>query len=302
MNAMQRLNEVVKRKGPLIAGLDPDFETVYQLCEKACRGIYRNKDYFVMQHFCYNYLESIREHVGIVKINSAFFEANSMQQLYMLVAEQAKSKGFYVIGDVKRADIGSSSEQYAKAFLSADSPFDAITINPYLGTDGVKPFLDYAKKNDKGVFVLVKTSNPSSDELQNAILSGGQPFYEKVAELVERWGKYTTGDHEEDYTLVGAVVGATHPREAKRLRELLPHTFFLVPGYGAQGATANDIVVNFDKYGGGAAVNSSRGIMYAYKNSRWKDMYTKEQWAEATTAEAERAQKELADAIVQQLT
>ena len=151
-----------------------------------------------------------------------------------------------------------------------------------------------AKENDKCVFVLLKTSNPSSDEIQNLVTDDGEKVYQKVARLVDEWGKYTKCGWQEKYSLVGAVVGATHPVEAEELRRMLPNTFFLVPGYGAQGATANDIAVNFDNQKGGAVVNSSRGLMFAYKNN---EKFTPNEWDSATRAEAERTQKELVEAI-----
>lgn len=247
--------------------------------------------------YCSEYLDSLPPEVGAVKINSAFFERYGMEELYFEVAKEAQEHALFVIGDVKRADIGNTSKMYAEAYLFEDSPFDAITVNPYFGTDGIKPFLDLAKENKKGIFVLVKTSNPSSAEIQDAILADGRPVYALVADLVNRWGKYTDPEGKEDYNLVGAVVGATHPKQAEELRKLMPNTFFLVPGYGAQGATADDITVNFDSEHGGAIVNSSRGIMLACKSEIWKDFYPEEKWAEAVTAEARRATAELEVAI-----
>ena len=276
-NAMQRLNRIVKEKGPLLAGLDPKLDEIIPLYDFKIEEFESENDFYAayMYAYCEDYIKSLSKEIGAVKINSAFFEAVGMEQVYWDIAQFAKGSGLFVIGDLKRADIGNSSAQYAQGFLSADSPFDAITINPYFGTDGVKPFLDLAKENGKGVFVLVKTSNPSSKEIQDAILIDGKPVYELVAQLVKDWGDYTS-NQDEDYNLVGAVVGATHPEQAKRLRELMPNTFFLVPGYGAQGATAQDIPVNFDRNVGGAIVNSSRGIMNAYKNGRWKNLFSKE--------------------------
>ncbi len=297
-NAMQRLNRIAKEKGPLLAGLDPQLDEIIPLYDFKIEEFQNENDFYAayMYTYCKDYITSLSEEIGAIKINSAFFEAVGMEQVYWDIARFAKNKGLFVIGDLKRADIGNSSAQYAQGFLSADSPFDAITINPYFGTDCVKPFLDLAKENGKGVFVLVKTSNPSSKEIQDAILIDGKPVYELVAKMVRDWGDYTS-NYDEDYNLVGAVIGATHPVQAKRLRQLMPHTFFLVPGYGAQGATAQDITVNFDMNGGGAIVNSSRGIMNAYKNSKWKNLFSKEKWYEASVAEAIRAKGELKDAI-----
>ena len=299
-NAMQRLNRMVKERGPLVAGLDPDLNKAIRLYGYSIDQ-FRNEDDFyrtVIHTYCVDYIEHISPLVAAIKINSAFFEAIGMENDYWTIAEIAKGKGLFVIADVKRADIGNTSAQYAQAFLSEGSPFDAITVNPYFGTDGIKPFLDLAKQNGKGIFVLVKTSNPSSKEIQDAILQDGKPVYELVASFVKEWGDYTS-DGDEDYNLVGAVVGATYPEQAKRLRDLMPKTFFLVPGYGAQGATAQDIAACFDAEGGGAIVNSSRGIMEAYKNWRWRREYSEgAKWYELSVKEAQRAQEELRSAIL----
>lgn len=299
MNAMERLNQLVMEKGPLLAGLDPDLNKILDLNEKMgtiCRDDYEDEyDFYeeVLKTYCCNYIDAVIDQVAAIKINIAFFEAYGLEHVFWSVAEIAKQVGLYVIADVKRADIGNTSKQYAEAFLFKSSYIDAITINPYFGTDGVKPFLDMAKENNKAVFVLVKTSNPSSAEIQDLELADGRKVYHQVAELVKEWGEYARVSEDETYSLVGAVVGATHPEEAKLLREQMPNTFFLVPGYGAQGATAEDIVVNFDSNSGGAIVNSSRGLMFAYD----KNMSAYSHWSEATKEAAINCQKELVDAV-----
>ena len=304
MNAMERLNNAVMKRGPLLAGLDPDLGKILALeasADEAPKTDIKERDDFletVMLRYCCKYIGAVRRKVAAIKINIAFFEAHGMEEVFFEVAEHAKAAGLFVIADVKRADIGNTSKQYAEAFLRKGSPVDAITINPYFGTDGVKPFLDMAKKNKKAVFVLVKTSNPSSAEIQDLELADGRKVYQQVAELVKQWGEYTKTSEDEKYSLVGAVVGATHPEEAKQLREQLPNTFFLVPGYGAQGATAEDIVVNFDSLSGGAIVNSSRGLMFACEKEPWKSEYPVGKWEEATSKETLKSQKELKDAIL----
>lgn len=303
MNAMERLNQLVMEKGPLLAGLDPDIDKILKM---ECENYVSEDDYekysdyleAIMHDYCYEYIQAVKDKVAAIKINIAFFEVNGMEDLFWQVAEEATIANLFVIADVKRADIGNTSKQYAEAFLYEGSPIDAITINPYFGTDGVKPFLDMAKANGKGVFVLVKTSNPSSSEIQNLELKDGRMVYQEVAELVKKWGEYAKADEDEKYSLVGAVVGATHPEEAALLREQMPNTFFLVPGYGAQGATAKDIVVNFDSNCGGAIVNSSRGLMFAYEKEPWKSEFTVNKWATATTKAAALAQIELSNAIL----
>ena len=195
---------------------------------------------------------------------------------YTMTCEYAQSHGLYVIGDIKRGDIGSTAAAYAGhlggvAFGAGESgPYDpwhedAVTVNPYLGTDGITPFVEAATAADKDIFALVRTSNPSSSEIQELELAGGCRVYEHVADLVERWGQGTVGQHR--YSRVGAVVGATHPEEGRALRARMPHTFFLVPGYGAQGGTARDVAGMFDDAGSGAIVNSSRGIIGAWRKT-----------------------------------
>ena len=293
MNIMERLNKAVMKRGPLLAGLDPDMDKLGPLSKEIG---YKGANCDFLRDYCFEYIKAVKDTVVATKINIAFFEACEQLNIFWEVAEKAQEEGLFVIADVKRADIGNTSAKYAEAFLYGNTPIDAITINPYFGTDGVKPFLDMAAKNDKGVFVLAKTSNPSSDEIQNLVTEDGEKVYQKVGHLVDCWGRNISSETT-TYNPVGAVVGATHPTEAKELREMLPNTFFLVPGYGAQGATAKDIVVNFDNKGGGAVVNSSRGLMFAYKNERWVQKYSASRWADATHDEAKRAQKELVEAI-----
>lgn len=304
-NAMERLNELVMEKGPLLAGLDPDIDKVLSMYaqmdgteDETLESSNESDDYLeeVMYDFCCEYIKAVKNTVAAININIAFFEANEMVDTFFEVAYIAKQAGLFVIADTNRGDIGNTSKQYAKAYLNEYSPIDAITINPYLGTDGVIPFLKMAKKNGKGVFVLLKTSNPSSSEIQDLELKDGRKVYHEVAKLVDNWGECTRETLEEKYTLVGAVVGATHPSDAEFLRKMMPNTFFLVPGYGAQGATAEDVIVNFDDNGGGAIVNSSCGLMFAYERSPWFFDEIQE-WAEASRIKAEMVQDELVKAL-----
>ena len=172
---------------------------------------------------------------------------------------------------------------------------DFITVNPYMGTDCVKPFIDDCKKYDKGIFVLVKTSNPSSGELQDLKLNNNKEVYAQVAELVEKWGEDLIGAN--GYSSVAAVVGATYPEQLSEIRKIAPHTYFLIPGYGAQGGKAEDIALGFDKNGLGGIVNASRSLMCAYKSDRWKNEFKEEEYAKATRAEALRMKEELNNAI-----
>lgn len=305
-NAMERLNEEVMKKGPLLAGLDPDIDKILSMYaqmdgteDETLESSNESDDYLeeVMYDFCCEYIKAVKNTVAAIKINIAFFEANEMVDTFFEVAYIAKQAGLFVIADTKRGDIGNTSKQYAKAYLNEYSPIDAITINPYLGTDGVIPFLEMAKKNGKGVFVLLKTSNPSSSEIQDLELKDGSRVYHKVAELVIKWGEQMRTTANEEYSIVGAVVGATHPSDAEFLRKMMPNTFFLVPGYGAQGATAEDVVVSFHENEGGAIVNSSRGLMFAYEKYPWKDKIDVKDWKKATEEATERAQRELLNAF-----
>ncbi|MBQ5929832.1 MAG: orotidine-5'-phosphate decarboxylase [Clostridia bacterium] len=221
-------------------------------------------------------VDNIADIVPSVKVQIAYYEmyGTAGMKAYYETLKYAKEKGLYVIADAKRNDIGSTASCYAKAFLGDTQvnenalqafPADYVTVNGYLGSDGIIPFVEECEKNDKGIFVLVKTSNPSGAEIQNVILENGVPMYEYVGGLVEKWGESTVGKY--GYSAVGAVVGATHPAEAARLREVLPHTFFLIPGYGAQGGKAEMLKSCFKENGLGGVVNNSRGILCAYKKN-----------------------------------
>ena len=218
-------------------------------------------------------IDTVKDVVPSVKVQIAYYEMYGVagMKAYEETLKYAAEKDLVVIADAKRNDIGSTASCYAKTFLGETEvngnkfkpfPSDYVTVNGYLGTDGIAPFVEQCEKNDKGIFVLVKTSNPSSGELQNLVLENGKPVYEYMGGLVEKWGESTIGKY--GYSAVGAVVGATHPTEAKRLREVLPHTFFLIPGYGAQGGNAEMLKSCFAENGLGGVVNNSRGILCAY--------------------------------------
>ncbi len=218
--------------------------------------------------------------------------------------EYAKEKGMIVIADAKRGDIGSTAKGYSNAFLGKtqigeleESIYDVdfLTVNPYMGTDCVKPFIEDCKKYNKGIFVLVKTSNPSSGELQDLKLENGKEVYIQVSQLLEKWGEELRGDN--GYSSIAAVVGATYPEQLKQIRKIAPHTYFLIPGYGAQGGKAEDIALGFDKNGLGGIINASRSLMCAYKSDYWKEKYSEEEYAKATRAEAIRMKEELLSAI-----
>lgn len=298
INAMERLNQAILKKNcRIVAGLDPIFENMPSKYQRSiiARSVSIND---ILLDYSYTYIQAISPIVPAIKINSGFFDKYNASELYFQIATFAKEQGLFVISDTRRDNIATTTSAYAKEFLSEVSPFDAVTINPYLGTDKVKLFLDLAKRTNKGVFVLVRSSDLS---LQDQKLKDGRMFSEAIVDFVKEWGNYTSGQKYERYNLVGAVVDATHPKETEILRKRMPNTFFLVSGYGAQGASASDVALNFDSNGLGAIVNSSRGIMNAYKNKHWKGKYSEQTWSQATTAEVQRATEEINQAISKRL-
>lgn len=273
------IEKIVKMQNPTCVGLDTDFN---YLPDEMRAGVKDFKDAAErIEKFNKDIIDKICDVVPSVKVQIAYYEMYGVYglQAFENTVNYAKKKGMIVIADCKRNDIGSTAACYAKAYLGQTevgenkiSAFaaDMLTVNGYLGSDGIKPFIEQIKLNDKSIFVLVKTSNPSSGELQNLKLENGKTIYETMGELVAKWGEDTIGKF--GYSEVGAVVGATHPEEAARLRKQLPATFFLIPGYGAQGGSAEMLKVCFDKNGLGGVVNSSRGIICAYRSDKYKGM------------------------------
>jgi orotidine-5'-phosphate decarboxylase len=264
-----RLLEAIETKrSHVVVGLDPDYDLLPPQI-KATHEQARYETAEEMKVACYRdflsaLLDSLRPEAIAVKIQIAYFEALGAPGygLYECMVTMAKDMGYLVIADVKRGDIGSTAEAYARAHLDVAGA-DAVTVNPYFGADGLEPFFRRAREDGKGVFVLVKTSNPSSAEIQDLDLRSGGPVYARVAELVNTWGAGTEGSR--GYRSVGAVVGGTHPAQGVALRKQMPGVPLLVPGYGAQGAEADDLSGFFDANGTGAVVNSARGILYAYR-------------------------------------
>ena len=287
----QLIEKIKKTKAPICVGLDPmlnyipehilkkSYNEFGETLEGAADAIWQfNKE--IVDH-TYDLIPSVKPQI-------AMYEQFGIEGLksYQKTVDYCQQKGLLVIGDAKRGDIGSTSAAYATGHLGkvqvggkTYSGFhtDFLTVNPYLGTDGVKPFVDVCNSDDKGLFVLVKTSNPSSGEFQDRLIDG-RPLYELVAEKVVEWGD-TCMDG--DYSNVGAVVGATYPEMSRILRKLMPRTYFLVPGYGAQGGTAADLAHCFNEDGLGAVVNSSRGIIAAYRQEKYKQ-FGPEHFAEAS--------------------
>lgn len=273
------INEIVKKDAPIVVGLDPMLNYIPEYVKKNAFEEYGETLEGVAEAiWVYNrkLIDSFADLVPAVKPQIAMYEQFGIPGLmaYTRTVAYAKEKGLLVIGDVKRGDIGSTSAAYATAHLGKIvvgandfEPFgsDFATVNPYLGSDGVNPFVTACNEFDKGIFVLVKTSNPSSGEFQDRIIDG-RPLYEHVAEKVVEWGNASMDG---DYSNVGAVVGATYPEMGEKLRKLMPKTFILVPGYGAQGGKGSDLKVFFNADGLGAIVNSSRGIIAAYKQEKY---------------------------------
>lgn len=262
MHFADALTEKTAQTSPVCVGLDP-------MMNKLPEGI--SKDVQGAKEFLVGILESVEGIASVVKPQLAYFELLGWEGMKMLweLCEEAKKRGFLVIADGKRNDIGSTCEAYADAYLFKDSPIDALTVTPYLGSDGILPFAERCQKNEKGIFVLVKTSNASSGELQDLPV-GDEAVHEHLAQLVEGWATQHLGPVT-NLSAIGAVVGATYPEEMTYLRTLMPHVPFLIPGYGAQGGTAADAARGFIPDGTGAIVNASRSILYASGKGDWKD-------------------------------
>lgn len=291
---------ILEKNNPTVAGLDPKLDFVPEFIKKESFQKFGNTlegAADALLTFNKGLIDALYDIVPAVKPQCAYYEMYGWQGVRTLyeTIQYAKEKGLFVITDGKRNDIGTTMEAYAAAHLgevsvnsTSVSPFgaDALTVNGYLGTDGIAPLLNICEQHDKGIFVLVKTSNKSSGELQDKQIDDAT-IYRTMGDMCEQWGEASRGAY--GYSAVGAVVGATYPAQLAELRKALPHTFFLVPGYGAQGGGANDVVPAFDAEGLGAVINSSRGIMCAYK----KGDYAEEQYAEAARAEAIRMRDEL---------
>lgn len=257
-----RLIGAIKQKGaPICVGLDPRLDKIPNFIKQK-----KTTTAEAFLKFNKGIIDAVHDLVPAVKPQFAFYLQYGSAGVWAFeeTCKYAKEKGLIVIADAKCNDIGSTAQAYAKAFLESFD-CDAVTVNPYLGYDGIKPFIEICKKLGKGIFVLVKTSNQSSGDLQDRITENKLRNYEIVAHFVESWGADEMGKC--GYTSIGAVVGATYPDEAKKLRNLMPHTYFLVPGYGAQGGRARDVKVCFNKDGLGALINSGRKIIFAWERT-----------------------------------
>ena len=307
MSMDKLIEKIVEKQNPTVAGLDPKLSYIpehirnasYEKYGKTLEGAAD-----ALLQFNKGLIDALCDIVPAVKPQAAYYEMYGWQGVKALTETiaYAQSKGMFVITDGKRNDIGATMTAYAAAHLGSTTveeetfqPFgaDALTVNGYLGTDGIQPLLDVCGKEDKGIFVLVKTSNPSSGELQDKPLADGNTVYRAMGAMCEGWGEKLPGKY--GYSGVGAVVGATYPAQLEELRAAMPHTFFLVPGYGAQGGAADDVAPGFDKNGLGAIVNSSRGIMCAWQ----KEGIDGKDYAAAARREAIRMRDEIVGRIGQ---
>lgn len=292
-------NAVAEKAAPICVGLDPRYGKIPQFIkDKHVEEFGKTKKAIAASILEFNIgiIEAVKDIVPVVKPQIAFYEMYGTEGIwaYISTCKYAREQGLIVIADGKRNDIGSTCEAYADGFLGEIDVFgeseevfysDALTVTPYLGSDGILPFVQRCSDFNKGIFVLVKTSNPSSGDIQD-LPAGELAVHEHVAELVSAWGKDFIGEN--GFSSVGAVVGATYPEEASYLRNAMPHNIFLVPGYGAQGGGAEDVKPCFFENGTGAIVNSSRGIIFAYEKN---DTYGEENFADAAR-EAAHAMKE----------
>lgn len=302
------VSKIKQTNAPIVVGLDPTLKFIPKhIMDKAIQeqGETLEAAAEAVWQFNKGIVDAVSDLIPAVKPQIAMYEQFGIPGLmaFSKTVSYCKEKGLVVIGDIKRGDIGSTSGAYATGHLGKVTigsktiyPFDEdfVTVNPYLGSDGVRPFMDVCKEEKKGIFVLVKTSNPSSGELQDKVIESGSTIYEHVGKMVDSWGKELMGD---EYSYVGAVVGATYPEMGKILREMMPKTYILVPGYGAQGGKGKDLVHFFNKDGLGAIVNSSRGIIAAYQSDAYKDTYGPENFADAARAAVLDMKEDIAQAL-----
>ncbi len=301
------LIEKIKMTGaPVVVGLDPMLSYVPEHIRKKAFSDYGETLAGASEaiwEFNREIIDKVCDLIPAVKPQAAMYEQFGFEgmQVFQKTVDYCHEKDLIVIGDVKRGDIGSTSAAYAAGHLGSVTvgsqtcrafDEDFVTVNPYLGTDGIRPFLDVCKEEGKGIFILVKTSNPSSGEFQDQLVDG-RPLYELVAEKTAEWGADCMGSA---YSCVGAVVGATYPEQGKVLRKMLPKTYFLVPGYGAQGAKGKDLVDYFNEDGLGAIVNSSRGIIAAWQQDGY-DQFGPENFGDASRLAVQSMIKDISEAL-----
>ncbi|PIU63526.1 orotidine-5'-phosphate decarboxylase [archaeon CG07_land_8_20_14_0_80_38_8] len=288
------IDSIIEKQSCAVVGLDPKIQQIPEFIREECKDYYGNSLKAVARAFAkFNkfIINEVYDIVPAVKPQIAFYEEYGYEGIraFEETINYAKSKGLLVIIDAKRNDIGSTAEAYSCAhigraeLINGSLPvFDAdfVTVNPYLGIDGVKPFINDCKNYNKGIFILDKTSNKSSGELQDKKIENEGLVYELVAEKINNWGGELIGEY--GYSCIGPVVGATYPDQAKILRNKMPYSYFLVPGYGAQGGTAEDVKPCFNSDGLGAVVNSSGGIIFAYLNEKYSGIFSPENFDKAS--------------------
>jgi len=304
------INKINEKRNPTVMGLDPKLDYIPASIRLKNLELYGNTLKAASEsifEFNRKLMDAVSDIIPAIKPQLAYYEMYGYEGLRALsrTIDYGREKGFAIIADGKRNDIGTTSGAYSSAYLGRTSlekgetfpvfEADALTVNGYLGTDGIKPMLEDCKSYGKGIFVLVKTSNPSSVQVQDMVLQDGRKVYELMADLVTEWGKDFTGEH--GYSSIGAVVGATWPEQLRALRGRMSTAYFLVPGYGAQGGSAKDVAAAFDKNGLGAVINASRSLMCAYRLERWKKDFSIEEFDLACREEAIRMRDELIDAI-----
>jgi len=279
-------NAVERAGNPVVVGLDPRWEQLPTgFTGSGAADFVKRAE--VYEQFCKEVIDVVAPLVPAAKPQAAFFEECGPAGMVALagVIAYARKKGLLVIFDGKRNDIGSTAAAYARGILGRDGQSgweaDAVTVSPYLGADSLEPFVEVAAARGAGLFVLVKTSNPGSHMLQDQQIDG-QPIYRRVADYVEGLSAETRGDR--GYGIVGAVVGATYPKQLAELRTAMPQTWFLVPGFGSQGGTAKDVAAAFDQRGLGAVINNSRGILFAHSKPAYRERFGDTRWQEAVEA------------------
>jgi orotidine-5'-phosphate decarboxylase len=309
MHFADRLDAAIRKRGnPICVGLDPRFDQLPKALTADAIAKHGRTPKAVAEAFItFNrtLIDATADVVPVCKPQVAFYEEFGWEGMraYAETVNYARAKGLLVISDAKRGDIGTTAQAYANAHLTGTGPLglsggfdaDALTVNPYMGRDTLDPFLEVCAKNGRGIFVLVKTSNPGSGDLQDLKTESGKPIRDVVAGMVHELGAAHRGDC--GLSDVGAVVGATYPEQAKRLRELMPDTVFLIPGYGAQGGTAADAVAGFRSDKRGAIVNNSRGLIFAYKQEPYAKQFGEADYGGAARAATVRMAEELGRAL-----
>jgi orotidine-5'-phosphate decarboxylase len=303
------VRKIDELENPTVVGLDTKLDYIPQHIKDYAESLFPEEPTKATAKAIWLFNKEIIDHTydiaPAIKLQYAYYEMYGYDAIktMLLTARYAQKKGMLVIGDCKRNDIGSTATAYAEAIIGKTdillndtmemSGLDACTVNCYLGIDGVKPFIDVAKRDGKGIFCLVKTSNPSAGDFQDLELATGGKLYESVAAKVAEWGEELIG--EEGFSSVGAVIGATYPEQAVGLRKIMPNAFMLIPGYGAQGAGADDAVASFTAYGKGGIVNASRSIMTAWQTK--SDFFKPEDFGKAARFEAEDMKEKLNAAL-----